>query len=177
MLIIFAEKSYSQSFSANLILGLSASQVDGDNYAGYDKPGFMAGGGVSFPLGEKWEFGPEIYYIQKGAKSTENDPYFFLYRINYIEIPLVFKVSLNRFLLTGGIGADVAINGKQDIGSGFTDVANLKRVTPVTVFGFGYSLSEKLTFNARHLYSIGSFQESPRAFNNTIAVYLTYKLN
>lgn len=85
----------SQRFEAGIVVGAVASQLSGDRAAGFDKPGFEAGGFVAFPWSEKFNAGFQITYIQKGSRKTSNpdigDFTFYRSRLNYVQVPLVFE--------------------------------------------------------------------------------------
>lgn len=171
--------SFAQSFIAEVSVGLSASQINGDELSGFNKPGLVGGAGVAFPFHENWMIKSELFFIQKGSKSTAKDPFFLIWRSSYLEIPFVISFNFaERFYAEGGVAGDILINSKVDGGGGFYDVTDQMRTfNPVTIFGFGYALSEKLIFKARHSYSITSFSRYSGKYNNTIAVYLSYILN
>jgi hypothetical protein len=59
-----------RTFYAGPIIGANFSQIDGDNYAGYNKIGFNAGGILYAHLANKVAVSMEILYSQKGARST-----------------------------------------------------------------------------------------------------------
>ena len=83
-----------QRFSAGLILGINASQIDGDLYAGYSKIGIVGGIQGFAYLTDKLDLGIELRYSQIGSRSTPNnqnsaEP--FSLTLNYAEVP----VSIN----------------------------------------------------------------------------------
>ena len=107
MLFFFAfEIEAQQRFKAGLKAGLSASQVAGDTYAGYDKAGFDGGAFVTGKLNEKWSAQFEIIYIQKGSRHNSNpdkgDMTFYLLQLNYIEVPLLFQYHQKKFTFEFG---------------------------------------------------------------------------
>lgn len=75
-------------FYAGLIAGANFAQVDGDNFAGYYKPGINAGGIGYIQLMKHLALSWEILYSQKGAKS--NFP-----RISTIDSVWVVKYGIN----------------------------------------------------------------------------------
>src|SRR5689334_21238513 len=84
---------YAQNFHAGLLAGISTSQVDGDNLAGYHKVGIKGGVFVNRQLSEKFALQLEIEFLQKGSRkpvdTIENT--FFLMRLNYIDVPLLAR--------------------------------------------------------------------------------------
>lgn len=89
-----------QRFEAGITVGAVASQLSGDQAAGYDKPGFEAGGFVSTALSEKIHAGFQIAYIQKGSRKTSNpdigDYTFYRSRLNYIQVPFVLEYLFSK---------------------------------------------------------------------------------
>ena len=80
-------------FRAGVMLGLNASQIDGDNYAGYHKLGVNGGFIAQIPISPKFFISTEILYSQKGSKSKSypDVPLEFLLRLHYAEIPILFN--------------------------------------------------------------------------------------
>lgn len=77
-----------QRFKAGLIAGVTASQIDGDESAGYHKLGLQAGlRGVAI-LREKQQASVEILYTQRGCRNQPK--YFpeFNTTLDYIEVPV-----------------------------------------------------------------------------------------
>lgn len=58
-----------QKFGGALILGLNASQIDGDQLAGYDKLGLTGGLKVSYALKKPWGMAVEMLYSQRGSQT------------------------------------------------------------------------------------------------------------
>lgn len=88
-LAVFGQKS---PFNAGLVLGLNASQINGDNAAGFTKLGLKGGlqGVVNFK--EKWNLVVEFLYSERGSQDEANfygvDGIFTKFRLNYFEFPL-----------------------------------------------------------------------------------------
>ncbi|MCB9307704.1 MAG: PorT family protein [Lewinellaceae bacterium] len=79
-------------FRAGLIAGLTASQIDGDLSAGYNKLGFQAGLRTTARLTPKTEGSIEFLFVQRGSQSElvrdQFNPYNFSLTLNYVEVPL-----------------------------------------------------------------------------------------
>lgn len=161
-----------QDFKAELIAGANVSQIDGDGLAGFDKPGLLAGMAIRYPISDNLYIQPEILYIQKGSRTKQNDPGYFIWRLNYIEIPVVIRYAFHeKFNVQAGVAADVLISSMQDTGAGFLETNNyVHRVSWVSALGFEYAFSERFALNARHMYSLLPFTPYGRMWNNTIAI-------
>src|SRR4030095_1997940 len=90
-------------FRAGIILGLNASQVDVDDYAGFNKLGINSGFMAELPVSKSFSFSAEILYTQKGSKShtVTGVPLEYKLRLNYAEIPLVCSFSVKPSLNFG----------------------------------------------------------------------------
>ncbi len=103
------QKSLAQKFQGSIILGATTTQVSGDQLAGFDKSGFIAGGGITLPLHDKFDMGMEIIFIQKGSKTSNNDSLeYYKMKLNYAQVPIVFEYKFSNrfhFHLAPSIGA------------------------------------------------------------------------
>ena len=82
----------SQRFGAGLVFGLTASQIDGDQSAGFNRVGLQAGLRGITRLTKRTDASIEILYSQRGSQSRiikdQYDPYYFTLRLDYIEVPV-----------------------------------------------------------------------------------------
>jgi Outer membrane protein beta-barrel domain len=96
-LVFWAVLAFMQSgaaqarFRGGAVFGLSASQIDGDQLAGYDKLGLTGGLRVSSRLKKRSAASLEILFSQRGAQTELiKDKYTPNYSLtlNYVEVPL-----------------------------------------------------------------------------------------
>lgn len=87
-----------QGFYGGLRLGMTGSQVQGDNLSGFDKAGITGGFIVGIPVGDYADFQTEILFVQKGSRKnpTKNDPSKYIMRLNYIEMPFLYRRQLKE---------------------------------------------------------------------------------
>lgn len=84
--------------------GINYSNVydeQGDEFKVDPKFGFVAGGFVAIPIGKFLGFQPELLFSQKGFKATGSllgSNYDLTRTTNFIDVPLLLSVKLNRFL-------------------------------------------------------------------------------
>ncbi|MGC8864163.1 MAG: porin family protein [Bacteroidales bacterium] len=100
MLFSCAESRAQQVFGG-LVFGVNGSQVAGDVASGYDKAGIHAGIFAYTHLSEKSVFQMELVYSQKGARknpSEKNGYQQYLLRLNYIDLPFIYKYIYNEQL-------------------------------------------------------------------------------
>ena len=158
ILILFAVIPFSlpaQQFRAGVIVGVSATQISGDQLAGYNKPGLVAGGMVSTSVSKKFDVAMEILFFQKGSKKNadpEKEDYnSYLLRLNYFEVPVMVQWNFSkRFALEAGptFGALVSEYEEDQYG----ELANRR---PFNKFELGFAggmkvhFSQKFSFIAR----------------------------
>lgn len=86
--------------------GLVGSQVAGDTYSGFHKAGMYLGGYVSWDFTEHSGLQLELAYFQKGSRKNpdaENNDYDqYLFRTNYVELPVLYQYKIKRFVIEGG---------------------------------------------------------------------------
>jgi hypothetical protein len=91
LLISVIQFVQAQKFGGGLILGFNASQIDGDELAGYHKIGWDAGLNTSYNLNDPWQINLDLLLSQRGSRTS-----FFLtdntdirkITLNYLEMPL-----------------------------------------------------------------------------------------
>jgi len=154
-----------QTFRPVIYASLVASQVDGDTYAGYSKPGFMFGAGINRQLSKLFEVEFGLTFIQKGARhnysldsASRNNPAnpFFLSRLNYLEIPLTLRINYKKFNAEIGAAAGYLIQNPPNVQTNNpTYIDDKYRNFDFSyIVGLGYKLRPLLTVNVRFEYSI-----------------------
>lgn len=162
---ISSSHTFAQNFTGKLIVGVNGCQIDGDGLSGYYKAGLVFGAGVRFPLNEKLSVGPEIMYSMKGAKTSFDQVTKFnyprlIYRLNYVDLPLVAEYKVNDGLqVEGGFLFAYLLNAKFDNGTnlGFVNVDYLfKKLDYQGFIGLKYQIFDNLWIHGRLLYSVVS---------------------
>ena len=87
-----------QTFKAGLILGLNASQIDGDDVGGYSNPGLRAGIRASTMLrNEKLQLDTDLLFSQRGSRPSANEVNIigldWSFRMDYVEVPVTLRYS------------------------------------------------------------------------------------
>lgn len=176
--LLLAINASAQEFRAGPVLGMSFSQVDGDNYAGFNKPGIMFGAFVSRSINDKWDLQLDITYIQKGSREApkpdkgQYDDY--KLHLSYIQFPLVAGYRSKKITVEGGLSINALLYHAEEIdGTPLADMPShdlvpFKTMEYATVFGLNYHVSERLRINARWMYSINRIR---LPYNGDISVY------
>ncbi|HXU26687.1 MAG TPA: porin family protein [Bacteroidia bacterium] len=168
-----------QTFRPVIYASLVASQVDGDTYAGYSKPGFMLGAGINRQLSRIFEAEFGITFIQKGARhnysldsASRNNPAnpFFLSRLNYLEIPLTLRMNYKKFNAEIGAAAAYLIQNPPNVQTNnptYTD-DKYRNFDFSYIVGIGYKLRPLLTVNVRFEYSIVTIRSY---YTSSVGIY------
>ena len=164
MICVFSINIHAQNFGGGLILGLSTSQVGGDNLAGFNKAGLLVGAYGNKSISELLSFQMEMTFIQKGSNNPKmNDAEHSNYlkediSCSYIEVPLLLQYhQSNKLKIEGGVQLAYLINGYYNDINGEIPTYS---VNPFIKNDFGlllgidYKYSENISLNTRLSNSI-----------------------
>ncbi len=93
-------------FEGGISAGFNFSQVDGDNYAGFNKIGINAGPIVHVNFTPNWNLSLEVLYSQKGSRTKPDPNNFNTYNLSmdYIEIPVLANYNdKSRLIFQAGL--------------------------------------------------------------------------
>lgn len=154
-----------QDFNGGIILGLTSSQVSGDDLGGFNKAGILAGIFANKSISNLLSFQMEMTYIQKGSdnpKMNDSDhPDSLIQDISssYIEIPLLLQYHQSNVLkIEGGLLSAYLINAHYNDLNG--EIPTYNNINPFIKYDFGlllginYTFSNKLSLNTRLTNSI-----------------------
>lgn len=155
---------FAQKFNGGILAGGLVSQIDGDNWVGYHKFGYLAGGFVSIRLSPRSSFQLEMEYIQKGSKlnadSVTNTGNTYLTRLHYLEIPLLYQFTFaKRVQAEIGPAADILLGYYVDSNGQETDVTVPFRTVALSgIIGASCFLTDHLKAGIRFNYSLISIR-------------------
>ncbi len=163
MLITLSLASFAQTetFKAGLIGGFNASQIDGDDLAGYNKGGLHVGGTVSVQIANRWRPSIEVLYTQKGSRTSSDELLtkgsYSRFAFDYVEIPLMMNYVDDGFMLNVGLSfsrlvriQDLTIDEIPSIDS---EGLNIRKNTANMLAGIGYFINNHLGVELRYSYS------------------------
>lgn len=195
--MMFVASATAQSFYGGVALGGVTSQVDGDGNNGFHKFGFTGGGFVGLKLSDIFDVQLEIKYIQKGSKSSVEDPSSFKIRLDYVEMPLVASANLDFLKVNGrkldwlkfelGLSLDALVYTNQKINAANEATDMWRPLCLNGVLGMQFQLTPKLGIGFRVITSItsaykGNFgRDTVRfgqkgAFNDVLELVFFYRL-
>lgn len=193
LLIISSVAGFSQDFNAGIQFGITATQVTGDQLSGFNKAGLFGGVYVNRPLGNIGEGQFEINFIQKGsrknARPDKGDYESYLLRLNYVEVPVMYRFRLKNFLrIETGVMFAYLINSKEfDIQGQVTPdptVNGFKKLDFSAFAGLNYKINDNLALSIRYSYSVLAIRPKPQTvtyrynsgqFNEVVCTTLQYQ--
>ncbi len=160
-----------QGFKAGVQFGMTGTQVTGDALSGFNKAGLFAGFLVNRAVGKLGDFQLEMNFIQKGSRKNAQpskgilDAY--LLRLNYIEIPIMY-----RFKIVEPLSIEVGLQLAYLISSSEYDINGIISTDP-TVEGFKkldfsaftglhYQINKHIGISFRYGYSILAIRPKPQ---------------
>jgi hypothetical protein len=192
VLFIFCfENSFSQHFEGGILGGLTASQIDGDSYRGYNKVGLQAGAWVQRLFTYTLAGQLELRYVQKGSLKTNKpgDPTYYRASLHYIDIPIMAQYIYNdKVIFELGIGPEFLLSAKEQDGNGDLPdrEPHFHNFTMSAIAGIGYTFWDMLTFTARFNYSIIPIRDHPSGqtyllnqgqYSNVLSFAIYYKIS
>lgn len=156
-----------QPFSGGFFAGFSASQVDGDTYYGFDKPGITAGAYIGNEIGRSGNFNwrAELRYTQKGAyrKQLETDPFMYRLSLHYVEFPFMLQYeAIDKVFVEGGLSPDIYLFHSEENQDGEfrpEDYPAFHRFGLGGNIGGIYAFGERLRGGVRWTYSLIPIRE------------------
>ncbi|MDX2248616.1 MAG: outer membrane beta-barrel protein [Bacteroidia bacterium] len=156
-----------QNFSGGLVLGINASQIDGDNFKGYHKRGGTLGGYVNYRFSKTFSVQPEILFEQLGSRSRD-DRFTVLggtavdLKINSLNIPLI--LMFRHPIVMGDnteldvdwcLGASLGVRTNwRDVHGNSPEINFLRRYDSRLIAGLDIPLGTYLIINGRITYSL-----------------------
>ena len=163
--LISTSANAQQRFRAGLIAGLTASQINGDVSAGYNKLGLRGGLRAITVLGEKTELSFDILFSQRG--SLEKDPIRSTIHLNYVEVPVLYTYKdwldeegggYYRVSASAGLAYGRLINSSIEnfgiIGDVISEQENFSENDVSVVFGVSYYTGPKFGFSVYYTRSL-----------------------
>jgi hypothetical protein len=189
-LLLLTACSFGQQFNAGFFGGVTASQVDGDSYTGFNKLGFSAGVFVNHHIEYDIYWQAEIKYVTRGVYKgpSDDDPTLYRSGYHYVEIPLSvhylydqriqFELGTSPEILVKTIFADQ--DGRIDPSSYPDDI---RRIGLSVFGGLHYWFNGTTGVGIRYTYSAIPFREPqewnhPRYrgyFHNVICLTVAYR--
>lgn len=194
LLVFMSLYSYSQRFEGGALVGLNASQVDGDAYSGYKKPGIVAGTYVITNLSRTIFAGMELKFAQKGSRNIDslatNGQIKYIMRLNYAELPVYLGVRTgDKTSILFGLSPGYLLSGTEynDYGKFVSqDQHSFNAFDLEALLGFRFQLTKRLSVDLRGAYSVLPIRNQvgnpvwywkSNQFNNVLNTTILYRLD
>ena len=172
-----------QNFGGGVIIGISTSQVGGDNLAGFNKAGPIIGIFANRKASNLLELQMEMAYIHKGSNNPNmnntqhsNSPLPDIF-LSYIEIPFLLKYKHNeRLEIEGGLQTAYLINGYYRDIYGKIEWGGTNPFINYDIgllLGMSYKYSDRISLNTRISNSIipigqEDYQDAADIYNSSM---------
>lgn len=189
---LYAGVSFAQNFQGGLAAGLVGSQVAGDTYRGFDKPGVYTGFWVRLALSDRTSLQTELSYFQKGSRHNPDEKHqdmtFYLMRLGYIEMPFLYQVELkNKMKLEVGPSFSVLLHSYEEIDYQEVSYGKFSIINPSFMAGISYPVTEKISVHFRMNNSLISIRKNNTGggvyrffdqgqYNDCILLFASYRL-
>ena len=152
------------NFKGGIRLGLTTSQISGDDLSGFNKLGAYAGGFTNFPISKTgyWNIQMEMNFIMKGSSTPPrkpNNPHFYnVYTLNlfYTETPFLVKCLLFKgFEVEAGPSINFLFASTEKGPGGSNIKGRPFRIFELSIIaGISYTFKEHWGISARYSNSI-----------------------
>ncbi|WP_121666697.1 porin family protein [Mesonia aquimarina] len=136
--------------------------------------GFYGGFLLQIDLNNYFSIQPEIYYSQQGFELRNNDSSRIIYRVDYLQLPVLLKAYIIGGLNVQlgpqlGLKLSEEINGtKQSI---FSEKDKYFEKTDIGfIFGLEYNFDKTFLLNVRYIPSITEIQEGTEIRNSVFQI-------
>lgn len=194
LIVVASSTVFSQRFEGGIIGGLNASQVDGDMYKGYHKPGVAFGGYVQTSLSRTIFAAMELKLMQKGSRNIDSLATYgqikYIMRLNYVDLPVYLGIRTGeRVSLLVGVSPGYLISGNEfnDYGKfQAVDQHSFKSFDLEAFLGFRFQFTKRVFVDVRGAYSLLPIRENPgkeiwywrsNQFNNLLSTTILYRLD
>lgn len=199
LFIMLVNVSFAQRFEGGVLAGFNGSQVEGDSFRGYYKPGILAGFYVQTDVAPAIFAAMEIKYSQKGArnkiKTGENvvvDPEKYIMRLGYAEVPFYMGFRTNdRGSIIAGLSVGYLMHGKEfdEYGEFVLEDQNAFNTIDLQPFlGAQFDFLDNVKVDLRFALSVLPIRGQPgedatnyywlnNQFNNVISLALYYRFD
>jgi len=152
-----------QNFGGGIVLGLSTSQIAGDNLGGFNKAGLLIGIFANKDISDYLSLQMEMTYTQKGSNNPKMNDYSHPnyerpdISLSYIEVPLLIQYhQSNKLKIECGVLTGSLIDGYyNDISGKMSNETNpFINYDIGLLLGMDYKYSENISLNTRLSNSI-----------------------
>jgi hypothetical protein len=184
---------FAQRFEGGVLAGFNATQVEGDTYKGFNKPGIVAGAFVQVDVAPAVFLAMEIKYAQKGARNKikPKNQKKYIMRLGYIDLPVYAAFRTNDHgSIIAGISTGFLIHSKEFDENGEFPAEDRNAFNTIDLqpfIGFQFDLFDKVKADLRFAFSVLPIRGQPgegtesywlnNQFSNVISLALFYNFS
>lgn len=195
LMLFIVQLTFAQRFEGGIIGGFNASQVEGDYFRGYNKPGIITGFFVQTDIAPAIFAAMEIKYSQKGSrnriKKDDPTPLKYIMRLGYVDVPVYMGFRTNdRGSVVAGVSAGYLIHAMEygEYGKFPEEDRHMFNDLDLQPFiGFQFDMLDNLKVDLRFALSVLPIRGQPgedatnyywhnNQFNNVISLAAYYNL-
>lgn len=159
----YALSSVAQQFNGGLAAGLAGSQVAGDTYSGFRKPGAYTGLWIRLAIDERSSVQTELSYFQKGSRHNPDekrqDFTFYLMRLGYIEMPFLYQYHLkSKIIIEAGPSLSYLLHSYEALDYIEVSYGKFSLFNPSFMAGIVFPITDKMSAHLRTDNSILSIR-------------------
>ena len=178
---------YAQKFGGGLTVGFNASQIDGDDMAGYHKLGWHGGLNTSYNLNDPWQLNIDFLFSQRGSQSQlipDDGVELRKITLNYIELPVYisyqdWKIEGKYYKVQGfaGLSAGRLFSVKNALGAKDINSDNFISNDLSYLLGAKLMFTKHFGMTGRYTRSIFKMYKNPDDGSKSLLGYfLTFSL-
>ena len=183
-MLFYSTNLNAQKFGGGFTIGFNASQIDGDQLAGYHKIGWNAGLNTSYNLNDPWQLNVDFLFSQRGSRSQlfpDASEAVRKITLNYIELPLYlayqdWKIDDDFFKIQGfaGISLGRLFSVKNALGDNDINSDNFQKNDLSYLLGVKFMFTKHMGMSGRYTRSFVKMYKNPDDGSKSL---LSYFLN
>ena len=181
------QMSNAQKFKAGATIGFNASQINGDDLAGYNKMSITGGLRLSYPLKEQLDLGMELLYSGRGSQSElslANNSDLEKITLRYLEIPIFvslydwYQEDEKYFKVRAEAGFSYANLFQRSSQNSFfeEEVEQFKKNDVSFLIGAGFQFTRHIGISMRYTRSINNLFNDPSLVRGLLGYFLTFRV-
>lgn len=184
LFLFISDVILAQKFGGGITLGFNASQIDGDDMAGYHKIGWNSGLNTSYNLNDPWQINVDFLFSQRGSQSQlipDETESLRKITLNYIELPVYiayqdWKIEDDFYKVQGfaGLSAGRLFSVKNALGDDDINGDNFLKNDLSYILGAKFMFSKHLGMTGRYTRSFIKMYKNPEDGSRSL---LSYFLN
>lgn len=176
-----------KGFNAAVVGGINASQIDGDDFAGFNKFGLSGGLKVGYYIKPSISLSTELLFNQSGSRSSlriGSPVEDIKIHLNYLELPILISLhdwkiddTYHKVRAEAGLSVGYLFDATTTNSFFNDDADDFTKQSINFVAGIGYHFTEHVAISARYTRSFNTLYENPRTLiRGLLGYFFTFRL-